>query len=41
MSFFYLNGGGRQAIRLAFSSQSADEIEEGVSRLAAVLRDHQ
>lgn len=40
MSFFYLGDSGRQAIRLSCSALSADEIDEGVRRLAAVVRDH-
>jgi (S)-3,5-dihydroxyphenylglycine transaminase len=40
MSFFYLGDGGRQAIRLSCSARSADEIDEGVRRLAALIRDH-
>jgi (S)-3,5-dihydroxyphenylglycine transaminase len=40
MSFFYLEAGGRQAIRLSCSALSGDEIDEGVRRLAAVIHDH-
>ena len=38
-SDFYLGQGGEEAARLAFSYASADEIREGVVRLAALVRD--
>jgi (S)-3,5-dihydroxyphenylglycine transaminase len=37
MSFFYLAGGGTHAIRLSCSALTADQIDEGVRRLAALL----
>jgi len=37
MSFFYLDGGGTHAIRLSCSTLTADQIDEGVRRLAALL----
>ncbi len=37
MSFFYLDGGGTHAIRLSCSALTADQIDEGVRRLAALL----
>lgn len=40
MSFFYADGGGTHAIRLACSYLSPPEIREGVRRLAALIRDH-
>lgn len=40
MSFFYLDGGGRHAIRLSCSALSADDIDEGVRRLADLIRCH-
>lgn len=39
MSFFYLNGGGRHAIRLSCSALVPDQIDEGVRRLAALIVD--
>jgi (S)-3,5-dihydroxyphenylglycine transaminase len=39
MSFFYLNGGGSHAIRLSCSALAADQIDEGVRRLAALIAD--
>ena len=36
-SAFYVNGGGRNTLRLSFSAPSPERIEEGVSRLAKVL----
>jgi (S)-3,5-dihydroxyphenylglycine transaminase len=39
MSFFYLNGGGRHAIRLSCSALVPDQIDEGVRRLAALIAD--
>ncbi|GIJ78813.1 (S)-3,5-dihydroxyphenylglycine transaminase [Micromonospora phaseoli] len=40
MSFFYLGDGGRNSIRLSCSALSAEEIDEGVRRLAELVRDH-
>jgi (S)-3,5-dihydroxyphenylglycine transaminase len=37
MSFFYLNGGGGQAIRLSCSALQTGQIDEGVRRLAALI----
>src|SRR5918996_3271575 len=34
---FYVDGGGESAIRLAFSYATADEIDEGVGRLARLV----
>jgi (S)-3,5-dihydroxyphenylglycine transaminase len=39
MSFFYLNGGGGNAIRLSCSALVAEQIDEGVRRLAALIAD--
>jgi (S)-3,5-dihydroxyphenylglycine transaminase len=39
MSFFYLNGGGGNAIRLSCSALTPDQIDEGVRRLAVLLAD--
>jgi (S)-3,5-dihydroxyphenylglycine transaminase len=39
MSFFYLDGGGTHAIRLSCSALTADQIDEGVRRLAALITD--
>lgn len=39
MSFFYLNCGGSHAIRLSCSALGADQIDEGVRRLAALIDD--
>ncbi|MFC1433736.1 PLP-dependent aminotransferase family protein [Streptacidiphilus sp. N1-3] len=39
MSFFYSNGGGRRSIRLSCSALAPEQIEEGVRRLAALVRD--
>ncbi|MDT8358592.1 MAG: PLP-dependent aminotransferase family protein [Methanomicrobiaceae archaeon] len=36
---FHVDGGGYGSIRLNFSSSGVEEIKEGASRLAAVLRD--
>jgi 2-aminoadipate transaminase len=36
---FFVNGEGRNLIRLAFSSASKDQIREGVSRLAKTVRE--
>ncbi|GAA3303674.1 PLP-dependent aminotransferase family protein [Dactylosporangium vinaceum] len=38
MRFFYVGGGGTHAIRLSCSAIEPDRIEEGVGRLAALLR---
>jgi len=38
-SDFYLDGGGTSAARLAFSFATADEIGEGVARLAGLVRE--
>jgi (S)-3,5-dihydroxyphenylglycine transaminase len=37
MSFFYLDGGGGHAIRLSCSALTADQIDEGVRRLASLI----
>jgi (S)-3,5-dihydroxyphenylglycine transaminase len=37
MSFFYLAGGGRHAIRLSCSALATDQVNEGVRRLAALI----
>lgn len=39
MSFFYPEGGGEHAIRLSCSYLDPEEIDEGVRRLALLLRD--
>jgi (S)-3,5-dihydroxyphenylglycine transaminase len=39
MSFFYSGGGGSHAIRLSYSSLEPEQIDEGVRRLAALIRD--
>jgi (S)-3,5-dihydroxyphenylglycine transaminase len=39
MSFFYLGGGGSQAIRLSCSALTPDQIDEGVRRFAALIAD--
>jgi (S)-3,5-dihydroxyphenylglycine transaminase len=39
MSFFYTGGGGSRAIRLCCSYLEPDVIDEGVTRLAAMVRD--
>jgi len=36
---FFVNGAGRNVIRLSFSSASHDKIREGVSRLSKTVRD--
>jgi 2-aminoadipate transaminase len=36
---FFVNGGGRQFIRLSFSAPTPERIEEGVRRLAAAIRE--
>jgi len=36
---FFVNGGGRNLIRLAFSAPTPDRIREGVSRLSTAVRD--
>jgi 2-aminoadipate transaminase len=38
-SAFFVNGAGRNIIRLAFSAPSHEKIREGVSRLASVVRE--
>ena len=38
-SDFYLEGGGEESLRLAFSFASPSEIEEGISRLGRLVRD--
>jgi 2-aminoadipate transaminase len=38
-SAFFVDGWGRQHLRLSFSAPSPDRIEEGVSRLAAAIGD--
>lgn len=38
MAYFYMDGGGRNEIRLAFSKGTPAELEEGIKRLAAFLR---
>ena len=38
-SAFFVDGGGHNVIRLAFSAPSHERIREGVSRLAAAVRD--
>jgi 2-aminoadipate transaminase len=37
-SAFYVNGTGHNRIRLSFSAPSEERIEEGVRRLAGILR---
>jgi DNA-binding transcriptional MocR family regulator len=37
-SAFFVDGSGHETIRLSFSAPSAERIEEGVRRLAAVLQ---
>jgi (S)-3,5-dihydroxyphenylglycine transaminase len=39
MSFFYMNGGGTNAIRLSCSALVTGQIDEGVRRLAALITD--
>ena len=39
MSFFYMNAGGSNAIRLSCSALVADQIDEGVRRLSALIAD--
>jgi (S)-3,5-dihydroxyphenylglycine transaminase len=39
MSFFYLNGGGGNAIRLSCSALVTDQIDAGVRRLATLIAD--
>lgn len=36
---FFVDGGGESAIRLAFSYATAEEIDEGIGRLARLVRD--
>lgn len=38
-SAFFVNGGGRNLIRLSFSAPSHDRIREGASRLASAIRE--
>jgi len=38
-SAFYVNGAGRNLLRLSFSQPTPDRIEEGVRRLAAVVHE--
>ncbi|HYC28970.1 MAG TPA: aminotransferase class I/II-fold pyridoxal phosphate-dependent enzyme, partial [Chitinophagaceae bacterium] len=38
MRYFYLNGGGEREIRLTFSNLSLEQIDAGVSSLAAYLK---
>jgi 2-aminoadipate transaminase len=38
-SAFFVNGGGRNVIRLSFSAPSHDRIREGATRLAAAIRE--
>ena len=38
-SDFYLDEGGEQAVRLAFSFAAVEEIDEGIARLARVVRE--
>ena len=40
MSFFYSGNGGSHALRLSCSALDPAQIDEGVRRLAALLRDH-
>jgi (S)-3,5-dihydroxyphenylglycine transaminase len=40
MRFFYLNGGGTHAMRLACAVLSPEQIDEGVRRLATLIADH-
>jgi (S)-3,5-dihydroxyphenylglycine transaminase len=37
MSDFHLDGGGTRRLRLSCSSQSPEEITEGIARLAAFI----
>ena len=39
MSFFYMNGGGGNAIRLSCSALVTDQIDEGVRRLSTLIAD--
>ncbi len=36
---FYLGPGGEEAARLAFSFATAEEIDEGIARLAGLVRE--
>jgi 2-aminoadipate transaminase len=36
---FFVNGSGREFIRLSFSAPSPERIEEGVRRLARTVRE--
>jgi len=38
-SAFYVDGGGKNTMRLSFSVNSEDEIEEGIKRLCQVVRE--
>jgi (S)-3,5-dihydroxyphenylglycine transaminase len=40
MRFFYSDGGGRRSVRLSCSALEPAQIEEGVRRLATLVRDH-
>jgi 2-aminoadipate transaminase len=37
---FYSDGSGRRSLRLSFSAVSAQQIDDGIARLAAVVRAH-
>ncbi|MBO4207817.1 aminotransferase-like domain-containing protein [Micromonospora echinofusca] len=39
MSYFHLDGGGRRQLRLSCSALTPEQIEEGVRRLARLVRD--
>ena len=36
---FFLDAGGEESARLAFSFATAEEIDEGIGRLAGLIRD--
>jgi DNA-binding transcriptional MocR family regulator len=36
---FYLDGGGESSLRLAFSHERPEAIDEGISRLGRLVRD--
>jgi len=38
-SAFYVDGNGKNAMRLCFSLNTLEEIDEGIERLAAVVRE--
>lgn len=40
MSHFYSDNGGRHQLRLSVSSVTTEEIDTGLSRLAAFVTDH-